>query len=611
MLTSTNGLPLMIRPVNNISPFTYRDGETYLEILYRLRNYITGIDGAGGLVNEFTLELDRIIAEFNDGLATWDARFDAFIANITAELRALNDEAMADLIIDTATATHAALGLWADAQANGNHPVFYDVTKPPFNVVFDAPVWTPAIVAQNTAGLRLATQTVGTVLTPAGTCEFLGEAIQVSGNHFHAAGVGATIFRINAAAPRGNRGFVTPAGVTQTSLGHFSFDGNEANRTDPAGQGGIYGTNISVVNATAVHIEKIHSYNPVQHCFDITTPVYGNAGDGAIIPGPSEQISVTDCTAKGYGDDGFTTHGSGIINFTRCRSLGTRHTTDTGYVNSNGFEFDDYSYNVTATDCYATGSAHGFEVKAHGNMSAGRMVRLINCVAEYNEVNFSLRHIGHHVNYPGAPAVPSLTAKNVQLTNCTGRFPSRVFFGGTDQTDGDVPDDQTPPGKQYHNLTVGAYRGVTFDNCHFISDPTFNYAGSPNALVHYLAEDVTFNVCHFSGHTTGSYDIQATGGNQPAKNTTIVNCTFKDSAPSPISCGSLSAAIIQNNSISRNVPGSPNLVGIRAYGNNIVRGNRIDATCPPFQTPYWISNTFYSTYETPLAANVSIGTAPA
>jgi len=595
------GSAFRVGPLNNIQPFTYSTGMQHVELLERLRVYVNE-----NLRVEFNEELNRIITEFNEGLATWDERFTAFMANIVAELRTLNDEAMADLIIDTASATHAALGLWLDSQANAGHPVFYDVTKPPFNVVFDAPVWTPAIVAQNTAGLRLAVQTVGTVLAPAGTCEFLGEAVQASGNHFHAAGIGATIFRINAAAPRGNRGFVTPAGVTQTSIGHFSFDGNESNRTDPTGQGGIYGTNISVVNATAVHIEKIHSYNPVQHCFDITTPVYGNAGDGAIIPGPSEQISVTDCTAKGYGDDGFTTHGSGIINFTRCRALGTRHKYDTKYVNSNGFEFDDYSYNVTATDCYATDSAHGFEVKAHGNMSAGRMVRLIGCVAEYNEVNFSARHIGHHVNYPGAPAVPSLTAKNVQLSGCTFRFPRRVFFGGVDQTDGDVPDDQTPAGVQYHNAAIGAYRGLNFDNCHFISDPTFNYASSANALVHFLAEDVTFDSCHFSGHTTGIYDIHATGGDQPAKNLTVVNCTFKDSAPSAMSFGSLSAAIVQNNSISRNVPGSPNVFGIRAFGNKLVRGNRFDATCPPFQYPYQISYTYYDVYETPLAVNHEI-----
>jgi len=110
----------MIRPVNNISPFTYRDGETYLEILYRLRNYITGIDGVGGLVNEFTLELDRIIEEFNASLeatataanelsADWTARFETFMGSLNANIQALNDHALAGLVNTPASETGAAL----------------------------------------------------------------------------------------------------------------------------------------------------------------------------------------------------------------------------------------------------------------------------------------------------------------------------------------------------------------------------------------------------------------------------------------------------------------------------------------------------------------------
>lgn len=469
---------------------------------------------------------------------------------------------------------------------------FIDVTKAPYNAKFDG-------VTNDTAAIQAALNVGGFVKLPAGTAIIDGDLIIGSYTHVTGVGEGLTKVKIKNGAGWDPRGFVFKAGSTRSSLRHLTVDGNQPNRVMTGGSGGIYGTNISVVNSTYIYIEHVASIKAAQHCFDVTTPYYGGAGDGAIIPDPSEYVWITDCFADQHGDDGFSTHGSGKIWFTRCTSLGTWKKDLVSYNNANGFEIDDYSYDVTLTDCHAEENAHGFEVKAHGNMSAATNVRLIGCTAYRNEINYSLRHIGHHVTWTGAPL--SKTAKDVQLIGCSSKHPRRVFTGGAIADDGDVPDDQTPPGDQYAGLVIGAYRGVTITNFHHISDPTYNYSGSAAILFHYLAEDIVLDGYHIEGHTTGNWDIQSTGGDQPAKNITITNGTHRDSAIGGISCGSAANARITNCSFSRTVEGSPNGPGIRVYGSRIVRSNRFNT---PYTPNYSVSDTGYTVYETPVSTNV-------
>ncbi|KQN99711.1 hypothetical protein ASF21_12955 [Arthrobacter sp. Leaf234] len=494
--------------------------------------------------------------------------------------------------------------------------LFNDITGAPFNVVFDALIWTPEIIEQNTIGLRLAGQTPGFHQAPAGFCRYKGEVEIHTKTFLEGRGREATQFHHAAGLGWDARGFVFPPGTHDAGLRHLTVDGRYFERdttigtapgTQPAG--GIYGTNVSVVNSRHIYLEHVRSINAVQHCFDFTTPYYGNAGDGAIIPDPSEFIYATDCYADKYGDDGFTSHGSGHIWYTRCHANGTRYALERSYVNSNGFEADDYSYDVNHTDCYSTGNAHGFEAKAHGTMSAARDVTYIGCHAERNECNWSQRHIGHHVNYPGNPAVRSLTAENIQMIGCKSTHPRRVFFGGVENPDQDVPDDQTPPGSQYHHWVVGAYHGVTNTNFTMRSDPNYNYAGSSAVLIHFLAGEVVLDGYRIQGHTTGTWDIHCTGGDQPAENVTILGGTHKDSAPGGISCGGSSNASIQHIRLSRNVPGSPNKTACRAFGNKTIRDVKIDPATP-YQYNFDISQTFYSQYESPLVTNVAYNPQP-
>lgn len=480
--------------------------------------------------------------------------------------------------------------------------LFLDVTAPPFNVKFDPVYLTAELIGQNSAGLRAAFKTPGIINLPVGYCDYDGDA--EVGNRTYVAGRGraATVLRVRAGAGWDARGIIFPPGTTEAGLKDLTVDGNQPNRVLTGGHGGILGTNVSIVNSSQIHISNVRSINAVQHCFDVTAPYYGNAGDGAIIPNPSEFVWFENCFADKHGDDGFTTHGSGKIWFTNCHAKGSWKDDLVSYLNCNGFEIDDYSYDVTLTNCHAEGNAHGFEVKAHGNMSAGQNVRLIGCTAERNEVNFSLRHIGHHVNYPDNPAVLSKTAKNVQLIGCTSKNPRRVFFGGTTEGDQDVPDDQTPPGDQYSGLVIGAYRGVTVTNFHHISDPSYDYAGSSAIVVHFLAEDVTINGYHIEGHTTGTWDIYCPGGTQPAKNIKISNGVHKNSAPNGISAGSDSKVSITNVSFSRDVAGSPNGTAVRCYGAKTIRDVDI---LTPYGCNFNISEIYYTSYETPLTTNVA------
>ena len=96
----------------------------------------------------------------------------------------------------------------------------------------------------------------------------------------------------------------------------------------------------------------------------------------------SRQVTIQNCYAKGGGDDNITTHFSSEILITGCTSeypcgklVGT---------NSNCFEIDDGSRNVTLTDCTALGGCKGIQIKGHRYAPAPYNVtvdgvRIINC----------------------------------------------------------------------------------------------------------------------------------------------------------------------------------------------------------------------------------------
>lgn len=108
--------------LNNVTPFTYRDGYTFLEVLEELRRYITntivpGIDANFDAITQNYLDaLNQLQSQYDgftdivDGkYAELDALYDQYMADVSASLRALNEPEVAALINDDASTVSVAL----------------------------------------------------------------------------------------------------------------------------------------------------------------------------------------------------------------------------------------------------------------------------------------------------------------------------------------------------------------------------------------------------------------------------------------------------------------------------------------------------------------------
>lgn len=84
-------------PMSNITPFTYRDGATFLEMIEDLKDYIfktliPGIDGNfADLVQSFLDALEQITEDNNETIAEFDALFTAFKDEVALEIASLNN----------------------------------------------------------------------------------------------------------------------------------------------------------------------------------------------------------------------------------------------------------------------------------------------------------------------------------------------------------------------------------------------------------------------------------------------------------------------------------------------------------------------------------------
>jgi len=92
MVTTASGvLPFRIGPLNNIQPFTYRDGTSHVELLEKLRVYINDV-----LRVQYNEELDSIVTDVNTLLDAQDTdftgRFDTFVTQINALVASINNK---------------------------------------------------------------------------------------------------------------------------------------------------------------------------------------------------------------------------------------------------------------------------------------------------------------------------------------------------------------------------------------------------------------------------------------------------------------------------------------------------------------------------------------
>lgn len=120
--------PMIITPlvapiakVDNITPFTYRDGETYLSILYRLREYITTVlvPEMDAIAADLIAKVDAAIEQNElwtlEQINTLTAYVDEQVAQIIGDSVEVQDPVMSGIVNDSDSLTRTALdGLYAD-----------------------------------------------------------------------------------------------------------------------------------------------------------------------------------------------------------------------------------------------------------------------------------------------------------------------------------------------------------------------------------------------------------------------------------------------------------------------------------------------------------------
>jgi len=113
--TAVIPFPYVMQPLTQITPFSYRDGMTYAKLQENLRLYIDEF-----VIPEFNDKMESTWNDFVGGLANseatvtgikdeWRTLFDAFMANVLAELTALNDQAATNLVNNPASLFGAAI----------------------------------------------------------------------------------------------------------------------------------------------------------------------------------------------------------------------------------------------------------------------------------------------------------------------------------------------------------------------------------------------------------------------------------------------------------------------------------------------------------------------
>lgn len=222
----------------------------------------------------------------------------------------------------------------------------------------------------------------------------------------------------------------------------------------------------------------------------------------------SRYVTLENCYATGAGDDNITTHYSSDLLITGCLSefpSGAKVPT-----NSNCYEIDDGSRNVTLTNCIARGGAKGIQIKGHAYAPAPYNVtidglRIYNCsegmdikhtkwgatgVARSGSdfVNLNNNWAGgntitnpsHQIRsgdipYTGvSPTAKNLTISNVQIIAPKGFRPLK-------------DDDDKGLMKVHKQIQLYAYENVKLSNI-LISDGGFDLAGDQDPAYSALAE---------------------------------------------------------------------------------------------------------------------------
>ena len=220
-------------------------------------------------------------------------------------------------------------------------------------------------------------------------------------------------------------------------------------------------TTLSICFSEYVLVTNVRCLDGYKHCIDITAPRYQDSDGTTYDNEPSRYVTIENCFASGAGDDNITTHFSSNILITGCRSI-TPSGVRTGN-NSNCFEIDDGSRNVTMTNNVAVKGNKGLQIKGHDYAPAPYNVivdgyRAINCAR-----GVDIKHLGFDsVNKP------SPNAKNIKLSNIEVISPKNFE---AINSDGEVTDTYNAK----YPIRVSSYDTVHMTNIS-VSDSSFDIA---------------------------------------------------------------------------------------------------------------------------------------
>jgi hypothetical protein len=299
----------------------------------------------------------------------------------------------------------------------------------------------------------------------------------------------------------------------------ITLDGNNKRFGTTPGPSGIAGTRDSNLTLYAVENAMIYRVKSVQgtlHGIDITCAgiEYPYLGDGTTAPRPSRYITIADCEASGFGDDGITTHHSEYITIINSFSHSPRLRD-----NCNGFEIDDGSRHITLVNNRSKGCYSGIEIKAHSTAPASFNVVINGHMSIEDVRSYNFRHIGHH----SATDPLSLSARNIVCNSLMSIKPNNVR-GFQDETAPRV-------------LAISAYMGVVINGITaYTDDPTL--LTDVVIAVQFNARNVTLNGVVLTGFSRAENGIYIIGGSRGGDSVNISNITLNNSGRYGVSIGS-------------------------------------------------------------------------
>lgn len=276
------------------------------------------------------------------------------------------------------------------------------------------------------------------IIAPEGTWLTSQELKLPSGTTIRGTSKTGTIFKLRDGATAAQNVFtnvlndrgVTPGyntGNTDIVVKNLTVDGNSGR--SGAGSVGAHtaGCGIGFARVSHVVLENVHVRDCIKHCFDIAAIKYNVSGDSptSYQDGPSEYVTLINCSGTNSGDDIITTHFSNHITIINpyCYGSGGQLVA----TNSNGIEIDDGSRYVTIIGGLSKLCVRGIEVKAHDYAPAARNVTVIGLTCESNVRNFEVRHVGFRLD----GETVSGSAKDVTFIGCTSITPTKRDGLGT------------------------------------------------------------------------------------------------------------------------------------------------------------------------------------